>query len=130
MCIGRVVEILHQKESICSQSSLGIVSTVMPSCHPGFLFHIFRFTSFSVHVPLLSFDPDCIITGNLVFIFGPLKKATPLSFYAFVSLSFSEGSSLFFLSKTPHFQSRKASRANNSSPNRIDSTMTHQGTPP
>lgn len=48
----------------------------MPGCHPGLLFQVFPFTISRVYHSLLPFDPNCIVTGNLVFIFGTLKKAT------------------------------------------------------
>lgn len=55
---------------------LRIVFIVMPGCHPGFLFQVFPVGISRIHRPLLPFDPNCIVTGNLIFIFGTFKKAT------------------------------------------------------
>lgn len=63
------------------QESLRIMFVVMPGCHPGFLFHVFPVTVPRFYNSLLPFDPNSVVTGNLVFIFGTLKKATPLFFF-------------------------------------------------
>lgn len=54
------------------------VFIVMPRCHPGLLFYIFPVTVSRVYRSLLPSDPNCAVTGNLFFISGTLKKATPL----------------------------------------------------
>lgn len=48
----------------------------MPGCHPGLLFQVFPAGIPWVYRPLLPFDPNCVVTGNLVFIFGTFKKPT------------------------------------------------------
>lgn len=55
---------------------LRIMFLVMPGCHPGLLFQVFPVTIPGVYRSLLPFDPNSVVTGNLVFIFGTLKKAT------------------------------------------------------
>lgn len=49
---------------------------VMPSCHPRLLFHFVPVAIPRVDRSLLPPDPNCAVTGNLVFEFGSLKKAT------------------------------------------------------
>lgn len=48
----------------------------MPGCHPRLLFQVFPVSISRVFHSLLPCDPNCIVTGNLVFIFGTLEKAT------------------------------------------------------
>lgn len=48
----------------------------MPGCHPGLLFQVFPGTIPRIYCSLLLFDPNRTVAGNLVFIFGTLKKAT------------------------------------------------------
>lgn len=65
--------------NLCGVSShwlLRIMFLVMPGCHPGLLFQVFPVTIPRVCCSLLPFDPNSVVTGNLVFIFGSLKKAT------------------------------------------------------
>lgn len=49
---------------------------VVPGRHPGLLFQVFPVTVPRAYRSLLPFDPNCAVTGNLVFILGSLKEAT------------------------------------------------------
>lgn len=49
---------------------------IVPACHPGLLFQGFPVAIPRVYISLLSFDPYSIVTGDIVFIFGPFEKAT------------------------------------------------------
>lgn len=55
---------------------LRIMVLVMPGCHPGLLFHSFPVSVPRVYCSFFPFDADGAVTGNLIFIFGSLKKAT------------------------------------------------------
>lgn len=48
----------------------------MPGCHPWFLFQVFPVTNPRIYRSFFPCDPNRAVTGNLVFIFGTIKKAT------------------------------------------------------
>lgn len=82
LCIKRAVK--TSEELVSDRNLYGvrfcwllrIMFIVMPGCHPWLLFQIFPFTIPRVYSSLFTFDPNSIVTGNLLFIFGTLKKAT------------------------------------------------------
>lgn len=59
-----------------SHRLLRIMFFVVPGRHPGLLFQVFPVTVPRAYRSLLPFDPNCAVTGNLVFILGSLKEAT------------------------------------------------------
>lgn len=71
-------EIWSLGSRICVDSHrlLRIMFFVVPGRHPGLLFQVFPVTVPRVYRSLLPFDPNCAVTGNLVFILGSLKEAT------------------------------------------------------
>lgn len=67
------------EKNLCGVRSnwlLRIMFFVMPGCHPGLLIQVFPVSIPKLYCSLLPFDANSIITGNRIFIFGTLKKAT------------------------------------------------------
>lgn len=81
MCLSRVEKLgqlaIHRQATAARFFwLLRIMFFVMPSCHPRLLFHFVPVAIPRVDRSLLPPDPICAVTGNLVFEFGSLKKAT------------------------------------------------------
>ena len=73
---GREIWSLASRICVDSHRLLRIMFFVVPGRHPGLLFQVFPVTVPRAYRSLLPFDPNCAVTGNLVFILGSLKEAT------------------------------------------------------